>query len=169
MDKKGQLDAPIITFAVALIAILIITPIILYIHNSILNPIQTALGGQSPAINATITSQINSLNNFWDFTILMAFVALILILFLTAFFIDVSPLFFVFYMITGFIMFIILPSITDALGNLYSISGAFNSTLTHLPYAIFLQEHLFIILLVVYAISAIIMYGKLQLTRGGSI
>ena len=94
---------------------------------------------------------------------------LILILFLTAFFIDVSPLFFVFYMITGFIMFIILPSITDALGNLYSISGAFNSTLTHLPYAIFLQEHLFIILLVVYAISAIIMYGKLQLTRGGSI
>ena len=166
-NKKAQLDAPIVTFGIVLIGILIVAPVMIFLYDKMMTPFQEAVAPMSSEANKTMTAQKQNMENFWDFAVMMAFAALVIFLLLSAFFIDVHPAFFVFYLIIGIMALMILPEMQGALDTLYS-GQALNSTMVteHLGYSSYLASHLGILLLVVFVISAIIMYAKMRLSGG---
>ena len=166
-NKKAQLDAPIVTFGLVLIGILIVAPVMIFLYDKMMTPFQEAIAPMSAEANKTLTAQKQTMENFWDFAILMAFAALVIFLLLSAFFIDVHPAFFVFYLIIGILTLMILPELQGVMDTLYS-GEVLNSTMVtnHLNYSSYLASHLGILLLVVFVISAIIMYAKMRSSAG---
>ena len=173
MNRKAQLAYPIITFAFIVVALILVAPIMMKILNDTTSKFGDALvtsgiGGGVEA-NASMAYVQGTFNNFWDSLIMIALVVNIILLLLSAFLVDIHPVFFVLYFVFAFITILFVPTINAVTDTIYNNNTLYqNYTQTNaLQYTSYLQSHLGIFLLAIIVISAIIMYGKLRFGRGG--
>lgn len=166
MRKKAQAEIPMISAVVLIIILLIMTPIMFKVFNSVVGGFKTSMAPGNPLVNETITTMTSQYNNFFDFLMIMAIVILIAVLFLTAYFIYTHPIFLVFYIIIVFVMIMLLPNFQDLLTNIYTspaLAGGGNETYsleTHAPYTSFIVNNFAIFMIAMIIISGIIAYGK---------
>ena len=111
-NKKGQLDNPIIAFAVIIIGLLILAPVVLKIMRSVQEPVSASFGNLTGKGGETAQANFNAVIvtgiNFWDKVVVAAFIFAVLLLLVSAFLVDAHPFFIVLYI---FLNFMLLESI----------------------------------------------------------
>jgi hypothetical protein len=163
MNKKGQLDYPIITFAILVIALMIFAPITLKIFRSFSSSFSSSLGNVSGGgvIAAANFEQVTTtLITFWDKVIIAAFILAVLLLFVSAFLIDAHPFFIIIYILFSFMLVLFAPNIITAVDHIYD-NAAFAQEVSLLPFLDTLRNNFAVFLVGIIVITGIIIYGKL--------
>lgn len=166
MNKKAQLDFPIIAFIAILIMLIIFAPIMLKIVNSILTPFSAKVGNITAVAGVNVDTVRTSFIAFWDWVIIIAFLIQVILLFVSAFFIDTSPVFVVLYIFVCMLMMIFAPDMIQMVDRIYD-SPQFLLETTQLPYTDFIRNNFATIVLGIMVLSGVVIYGKLKYFRGG--
>lgn len=167
--KKGQLDYPIITFFVLVIGLLILAPVVLKIFNSVQDTISPQLanlsGGQ--IAQANFDKVMNTATGFWDKVIVACFFIGIILLTVSAIFIDTSPFFVIIYIFISFVLVLFAPDIVSSLSAIYD-SPTFSEESNNLSFMNSLITYFGEILVGIIIFTGIIIYGKISLFKGGN-
>lgn len=170
LNKRGQLDHPVITFVIIIFALMILAPVVLKIFYSVKTPISDAFGNMSDKGGAVAQTNFNAVMNtgitFWDKVVISAVILATLLMFISAFLVDTNPLWLILYIIISFLLVLFAPDIIGSLDNIYN-SPTFAVESANLTFIGSLRDHFGTILVGVIVITGIIMYGKVALTGGG--
>jgi hypothetical protein len=169
-NKNGQIDAPIITFAILVVGLIFFAPLALKIFNSIDSGLTPALGNVSAgaAGQTAFHSVMTTVTTFWDKVIIAFFLFAVVMLLISSFMIDTHPVFVILYLLVCFGTIIFIPNILQAADNIYSDQINFHQEIASLTYVGFLKENFAVILLGIMIISGIIIYGKISLAPSNS-
>jgi len=164
-NKKGQIDFPVVTFAIIFIGLILLAPIVLKIVRSTATPFSQSLGNLSIA-GADQAQQntdyvVGVFVNFWDGVILFAFLFAVILLFVSAFLIDASPFFMILYIILLFLTIIFAPEILGAIDRIYE-ANEFATEVALLPFVDFLRLNFGLVLTMVGILSMIVIYAKIR-------
>jgi len=162
--KQGQMEMPAAVLVVLLIMLLILAPITLKIITAITSQFGSAMETSAPGANATMTAVVNTTNNFWDIGMIIAFIVICAFMFISAYFVDISPMFVIIYVILGFFLFLLIPGLQDAMTGIY---GAMPDETLNLTMTDYLRSHFSIVVFAMYIITGIIMAAKLKNSQGG--
>jgi len=166
MNKKGQLDNPIIIFAVIVIGLLLIAPIGLKILRSVQAPMSNALGNVSGGAGTIGQTNFNVVMNtginFWDKVIVAAFAFAVLLLLISAFLVDAHPIFIIIYILMNVFVILFAPNIIQAVDNIYD-SASFAGEVSYLTFLDTIRTHYAEFLVGMMVLTGIIIYGKLVL------
>lgn len=169
MNKRGQLDNPLVTFAIIVIALMIFAPVMLKIFMNIDTSFGNSLGNVSAggALAKTNFGAVTTpLITFWDKVIVAAFFLSILLLFVSAFLIDAHPFFIVLYILLNFFLILFAPTMITAVDNIYD-SANFATEVASLTFLDTLRSNFTVFLVGMMVITGIIIYGKLAFFGGG--
>lgn len=163
-NNKGQIDHATMTFAGVLIFLFLVGPIVLKMVISIIDPTVTALNqsgsGGEEASNAVVEVKDTFLS-FYEGAILFIFLLVTLLLFVSAFLIDVNPFFAIFYVVLLVFLLIFAPEVMRVVDNIYE-SNTFAEEVTLLQSVDFLRQNFGIVLLSIGILSLLIIYGKIR-------
>lgn len=163
-SKKAQMAEGIIAFVVVTLAVILLAPIILKIFNSVVAPLGNNVASMSPAANQSAMAISGKFNAMWDYVVIFAFTANILILLVSAFLVDIHPAFLVVYILTAVFSLIFAPSMFSAIDGIYD-NSQFTTEVGQLTVTKFIFDNFGVILLAVIALSGIIMYAKFKMRR----
>lgn len=164
-NKKGQLDYPILTFAIVLIGLILLAPIILKVVRSTITPFGEALGNMSSMGGAVAETNVNYVLgvfvNFWDGVLMFAFLLAVILLFVSAFLIDTNPFFMILYILLLFLTVVFAPEILGAVDRIYE-ANAFAQEVALLPFIDFLRLNFGVVLTAIGILTMIIIYAKIR-------
>lgn len=168
MGKKGQAES-IIIFFVLIVAVLITSIIVLRITNSVITPFSNALNNTAGPVGQTASSAVNyaqsKFTSVWDWVIILLLLFNIIILFVSAFLIDIHPAFVIVYIFAGIFLFIFG---NFALGALDAVWGGMGTAVetAQTPLEQFVINNFQLIMLGIYVVSGVLMYAKIKLFSG---
>lgn len=168
-NKRGQLDNPVIAFAIFVLALLMFAPIALKIFVNVDNSVGNALGNVSAGgelARANFDKVSGTLVTFWDKVMIGAFFVAVIMLFVSAFLIDAHPFFIVLYIFLAFMLVIFMPNILQSIDAIYD-SANFATEVTQLAFLDSLRNNFVPFLVGIIVITGIIIYGKLALGGRG--
>jgi len=169
MNKKGQLDYPIITFVVIVFGLILLGPIMLKVFSSIQAPFNDALLNQTDggvAAAAGFNKVMDTATNFWDKVLVAAFVLSLLLLFISAFLIDTHPVWIILYIFISFMLVMFAPDIVGTLSNIYE-SPLFVDEVNNLTFFSTILSHFGEFLVGIIVVTGIIIYGKVKYFGSG--
>jgi len=161
LNKKAQMEFPIISFISVVIILLIMAPFMLKIFNSVLTPFASGVGNVSTEAGARVTSVKNTFINFWDMVIMIAFLISLILLFITAFLVDTHPVFLILFIIFGIFTFMFIPAVMEVVEEIYN-NPELALEVSQLPMADFLREYFVPIMVGFYFVIGIIVYAKFR-------
>lgn len=161
MDKKGQIDFPIIAFAVMVMALILLAPIALRIVGDVIDPFSSAINDSSTEAGAATAKVLGTFVSFWDIVIMFAFLVAILLLFISSVFIDTNPFFIVLYILILFLVILFAPTVLETINAVYD-SGQYTAQIANLPMTDFVRMNFGIILAAVGILTMIIIYAKVR-------
>lgn len=167
LGKKGQMDFPLIPFIVVVVMLLLVGPIILKVVTGTLTPFATALNNTVPGgelAGANVTHVKDVFVSFWDGILIIAFLIVILMLFMSAFLIDASPFFMILYIIMFFLTVVFAPAIVSIVDGIYD-NAVYLDEVAQLGFLDFIRLNFGVIITVIGLISMIIIYAKLRFNR----
>lgn len=167
LNKKAQMDFPLITFIIVVVMLLLVGPIILKVVNGTLTPFATALNNTVPGgelASQNVTHVKNVFINFWDGILIIGFLIVILMLFMSAFLIDASPFFMILYIIMFFLTVLFSPAIIGIVDGIYD-SGVYVDEVAMLGFLDFIRLNFGVIITVIGVLTMIIIYAKLRFTQ----
>lgn len=169
-NKRGQIENPVIIFAVIVIALLIFAPvalkIFLSIHTNVGNNLGNLSGQQGVIAKQNFQAVTGPLVSFWDKVIVAAFFLTILLLFVSAFLIDAHPFFVILYILSFLFLILFTPNILSAVDNIYD-SANFASEVARLTFLDALRSNFIVFLIGIGVLTGIIIYGKLAFFGNG--
>jgi len=161
MNNKGQFA--IVTLLGIMIVLIAIAPILLQIVKSVSTPLSDNLESISPLASQQIDAVENKFTQLWDYVIMFMFLFNVLILLISSFFIDTHPIFLVLYIVVSFMLFLFAPYMVDAVERVWeSPYFVAENTAGDLGMTQFLLNNFTMVLLMVYILSGIIIYGKIK-------
>lgn len=171
MKRKGQLDHPIIGFFVLALGLIIIGGIFMKLFVEIKTPLSNSLGNTTGGLEAQagVNKVLNTAITFWDKIIVFAFLFGIIFVFISAFLIDVHPIFIVLYLLINFIFMLFGPDIIESISIIYDpTSGAYlgDSVLQNLPFTYWISQNFGIFIVGLMIVTGIIIYTKLSWNKG---
>lgn len=170
INKRGQLDNPLVAFAIIVIALMIFAPVLLKIFINVDDSVGKSLGNLTAGgalAQANFKAVTTPLITFWDKVIIVAFVVAVLLLFVSAFLIDAHPFFIVLYIVLNFFLILFAPTMITAVDNIYD-SANFATEVAQLTFLDTLRGNFTVFLVGMMVITGIIIYGKLAFFgRGG--
>lgn len=164
-NKKGQFDYPIVTFIALIFGLMILGIFILKIWNSFSVPFASSLanvsvGGAQASTN--FNTVMNTAINFWDKVLVSAFMLAVILLFISAYFIDAHPIFLIVYVLFSFMVMLFAPNIMQAMDSIYD-SPSFATESAQLTFMNTIRTHFGEFLTGIMIITAIIIYAKLAI------
>lgn len=166
MNKKAQIDNPIILFAILVVGLLIIAPVALKIMRNIQAPVSSSLGNLTgmggEVAQSSFDKVINTGINFWDKIVVAFFLFAVLLLMVSAFFVDANPFFVVLYILLNFSLILLAPNIVQAVDNIYE-SSTFAQETAMLVFMDAIRTHYAEFLVGMMVLTGIIIYGKIAL------
>lgn len=161
-SKKAQIDFPIVGLIVVAVFLMITAPFILKMFTSLQSSLSPAFGNVSGGeiaqqnVNYVFSTGIN----FMDKVVVFLFFSAVLLMLISAFFIDAHPLFVVLYIFLAFITVMFVPDIMNAVDNIYN-SSTFASEVGYLTFTIALKDHFMAFLIGIIFLTGVIIYGKI--------
>ena len=156
---------PIITFAIIVIMLILLAPIILKIVRGTLTPFSNSLGNMSGQGGDIAKENVNYVMgvfvNFWDGVVMFAFLLAVILLFVSAFLIDVNPFFMILYIFVLLLTIIFAPEILGAVDRIYE-ANAYAEEVALVPFMDFLRLNFGLILTVIGILTMIVIYAKIR-------
>lgn len=164
-SKKGQFG--IITFVGLMFVLLFLAPFVVKIVRSSVGGFSDAITPINAEAGASVDYVEDTFINMWDWVLFLVFSLNVLLLLISAFFIDTHPAFVIVYILTMFFMMTFAPSILDSLEAVYYDSAMTDATTGHdagrlLPTTEFLIENFGTVILGIAVLSGIVMYAKFK-------
>ena len=170
-NKKGQLDFPIITFFVLMFILILISPIIMKVFNSVKTGFDDALTnttmGGADVAKENIDFVLNIGITFWDKVIIAAFILATLLLFISSFLVDTHPFWVILYIFLCFMLIMFAGDIIASLDGIYN-SSLFATEVNQLSFVVTLRDHFGEFLVGIMVMTGIIMYGKIKFFGSGN-
>jgi len=170
MNRKAQIDNPLILFAVIVIGLLLIAPIVLKILREVQEPVSNSFGnltGKGGEIaQDNFNAVINTGINMWDQVIAFAFILAVLLLLVSAFLVDANPFWIVLYILLNMFLILFAPNIIQAVDNIYD-SAQFAEETAMLTFMDAIRVHYAEFLVGMMVLTGIIIYGKLAFFKKG--
>ena len=163
-NKKGQATS-MIFFFVLMIGVLITSIIILRMTNEILTPFQNQIGNMSAGAGSAVAGIHNSMTHWWDIAIMLLLGINVLLLFISAFMVDIHPAFILVYIVAVFFMFIFGNYGLSALDGIWT-GMATGTELAQTPMQQWLIGNFGVVMLGIVILSGVIMYGKFKYLSG---
>ena len=160
IGKGGQIG--IISLVGVIIALLFLAPILLKIVTETTGKFATALNSTSPEAADTVTGIQDTYTNLWDWILIIVFALNILLLLISAFFIDTHPAFILVFIMLGFFLMAFAPNILDAVDKVYDSAYYAGDVNASLPFMDFIRHNFGGIILSIFILAGIIMYGKFK-------
>lgn len=163
MSKKGQLESPIIVFVAIVFGLILLSPIVLKVFNSIQTPFNNAFGNMTGGEKAqtNFNAVMNTGINFWDKIVIAAFFFAMLLLTISAFLIDTHPFWIVLYIVVGFFTIIFAPDVVSSLDSIYN-HPAFALESSQLGFMNALRTHFGEFLIGISFFTGLIMFAKVK-------
>lgn len=160
MNNKGQIG--IVALIGVVIAILFLAPILLNIVTTTTGQFATALNATDSNAAANVNAIVGTYVTLWDWVLIIVFGLNVLLLLISAFFIDTHPAFILVFIMVGFFTFAFAPNILDATDKIYNSAHYAGEVAAYLPFMDFLRSHFGAVILGVFVLSGIIMYAKFK-------
>jgi hypothetical protein len=169
MNKKAQLDSPIVWFFLVVFGLLLVGPFLLKIFHqvdsSVGNSFGNMTGGEIGKTNTHIV--LDTAGNLWDKVIIFAFILSLITLFISAFLVDTSPFWIILYIFINFMLVLFAPGMIGALDSIYG-NAEFATEVAQLTFMDWLRTNFMPVLVGCMVLAGIIIYGKLWLTGGSN-
>lgn len=162
MLKKGQADFGIITFITVVIGILILAPVLLYTATTIMTEVGTTLNETDENAGGIILDTQTTFTSLFDIVIVMMFLLNVILLLITAFLVDTHPAFMIMYIMFAFFTVIFVPTLSDVVETIYSVSEYQEVIGQNLPFSEFLVQNFVMIIMGILVLSGIVMYAKIK-------
>lgn len=160
MKRKAQAD--IITFVVIIVGLLVMAPIMLKLVNTILTPFATAINETSPAAAIEVTAIHTKITTFWDYLIMVAFFANLILLTISSFLVDTHPAFLLFYIMLSVVLMMFAPYTMEPVKQIMGLSPTFTTEVAQLPLTSFVINRFNLILLGIIILNGIIVYARFR-------
>jgi len=164
MNKNAQAQS-IIIFFFLIASIFIVSIILLRFTNEILNPLAQQLNNYNNQSANAVATVKDSFANVWDWVIILVFLFQIIILFVSAFLVDIHPAFIIIYIISIILLFIFGNTMLQVLDNVWAMVGTTVET-AQTPMQQFILNNFMNIMLVIVGLSGVIMYSKFKFFGG---
>lgn len=173
-QKKAQAEfSPMIAIAVV-IGLVIFAPIMIRVIGVTTGTFFTQMNTTAPNAVAQADSAVDKVYNFFDYLIIICIFINLIILFISAWFIDTNPVFILLFIMFAFIFVIILPSVLDAVDTVWDKMDAAgtndpwrsDSTSTVLAFTNWIRNNLMVFTVLVIGICGIITYAKFKMRDG---
>ena len=158
-NKRGQREFSPAIFIVGIIVLIIMAPIILKVISSVRTGITDALNDTEPKAIVEMNYGMDKVVGFIDYLLILMFFVSLIILFISAYFIDTNPIFLVLYIIFAFIFILLLPNMMEAVDTVWS---KFPVETNSLPLTGWIQSNMVMFTLGVFILTGIIMYAKFK-------
>jgi len=162
-NRRGQTD--VIYFIVAVIALLILAPIMLKVVNTSLTAFSGAINTTSPDASTNVDFVHTTFLNFWDWLIAIGFLVNVIMLFVFSFMVDSHPIFSLFYFISAIIALMFSHTVTAPISTIFGLDS-FADEVLDLPITDFIVTNFDLLLLGIIILTGIIMYGKFRSGSG---
>ena len=166
MNSKGQIG--IVALVGVVIALMFLAPIFLNIVTTTTGEFAKAINGTDPNAAATVESITNTYTSLWDWVLILIFGLNVLLLFISAFFIDTHPAFLLVYIMIAFFTLAFAPNILDATDQIYNNAHYAGEVAAYLPFMDFLRSNFGTVILGIMVLSGIIMYAKFKYFGDGT-
>jgi len=171
LNKKAQVEfSPVIVIAL-IIGLIIFAPIMLRIIGVTTGTFFTQMNQSAPVAVAEANTAVNKVYNFFDYLIVIAIMINVIMLFVSAWFIDTNPIFIVLYIMFAFIFVLFLPNLMDATDSIWSrmnsVDDDWHTGSMPLTFTSWIRENLMLFSVVIIALSGVVTYAKFKLTSGG--
>lgn len=173
MGKKAQVEfSPAIVIAL-IIGLVILAPIMIRIIGTVTGTFFTQMNESAPSAVAEASSAVDKVYNFFDYLIIIALFINIIVLFISAWFIDTNPVFIILYIMFAFIFVLFLPNLMDAVDAVWDrmedmdVHDTWEGNEIKLDFTDWVRQNLIMVSIVVITLTGIITYAKFKLTSGG--
>jgi len=160
MNNKGQIG--VVAIVGVIIALLFIAPIFLNIVRTTTTEFADALNSTSPTAADAVTSIETTYTGLWDWVLILIFALNVLLLLISAFFIDTHPAFILVFIMVAFFTLAFAPNILDATDKIYNDAHYAGEVAAYLPFMDFIRGNFGAIVLAIFFLSGIIMYAKIK-------
>lgn len=155
-NKKGFEFSPAFFFTL-IVVVFIIAPVILLVMREVTTNTFSSLNDSSPQAVDVGEFAVNKVRTFFDILIVIGITISLLMLFISAFFIDTNPVWLLVYIIFAFVFVLIMPHLIDVIDRIWN---RFPTDTTALPLTNFLRENLVVFIIAVIFLTGVIMYAK---------
>jgi len=164
MNNKGQAQS-IIIFFVLVVGILIASIIVLRLVNTIITPFSAQIGNVSAPVGEAVDYAHSRFTGVWDWVIILVILFNVILLFVSAFLVDIHPAFLLVYIFAVFLLIIFGNSSLYALDSIWDRLGTATET-AQTPITQFIINNFQIFILGIIVLSGIIMYAKFKFFQG---
>jgi len=164
MKKRAQVG--IISFVGVVIALLFLAPMFLNIVTTTTGEFADAINGTDANAAATVDSITSTYTSLWDWTLILIFALNVILLFISAFFIDTHPAFILVFIMIAFFTMAFAPNILDATDKIYNSAQYAGDVAAYLPFMDFIRGNFGAIILGIFVMCGIIMYAKFKYFGG---
>ena len=171
LNKKGQALSIVVFFAI-MVAVFIVSVVVMYFVNAVVSPFQANINNISTTAGTNVATIQNGFNKWWDYATVLIFVINTLLLFISAFLIDIHPAFLLLYIFALLFLFIfgigVMGSV-QAIWNSDPTVGAttFADATARMPITNWLVNNFSTVLLGIAILSGVVMYAKFKFGNGG--
>jgi len=158
-NKKGQMEFSPALLIAGIMVLLILAPIILKVIGSVKTGMGNALNSTDPNAVTQMDYVMDTGVSFIDYLLVIMFFVNLIILFISAFFIDTHPMFLVLFIIFAFIFILLLPNMMDAVDQVWA---KFPAETNDLPLSDWIRTNMVMFTLGVFILTGIIMYAKFK-------
>jgi hypothetical protein len=171
-NKKANIDfSPAILVAV-IIVLLLLAPIIIRIIGITTGTFFAQMNQSYPDAVAPADKAVETVYNFFDYLIVIAMFINIIVLFISAWFIDTNPIFIVLYIMFAFIFFLFVPNLLNAVDTIWgkmedaSVHDPWRDDPMPLDFTDFIRRNMMMFTLLVIAFTGLLIYAKFKITQG---
>jgi len=170
LNKKAQVEfSPAIVIAF-IIGLIIFAPIMIKIIGVTTGTFFTQMNETAPEAVSQADNAVNKVYNFFDYLIIIAIMINVIMLFVSAWFIDTNPAFIILYIMFAFIFVLFLPNLLDATDQVWNrmnnVEDDWHTGSMPLTFTNWIRENLILFSVVIIALSGVVTYAKFKLTSG---
>ena len=172
MNKKAQVDfGPAVLIAVIL-GLIIFAPIMLRIIGTVTGTFFVQMNETSPDAVAPASDAVDKVYNFFDYLIVIGMFINIIILFISAWFIDTNPVFIILYIMFAFIFMLFMPDLLDAVDSVWDKMedvgehDTWGDNSLNLSFTDWIRRNMIMFSIAIIALTGIIIYAKFKITQG---
>jgi hypothetical protein len=172
LGKHGQVEFGPIVLVAVIIGLLIFAPIMVRIIGVTTGTFFKQMNQSAPSAVAEASSAVDKVYNFFDYLIVICMLINIILLFISAWFIDTNPVFLIFYIMFAFILVLFLPNMMDGVDQIWGKMGTMSAqdqwgnTDLNLTFTDWIRRNMMVFTLGIIALTGIITYAKFKLTSG---
>jgi len=161
MNNRGQFG--LVTFLGIAIVLLAIAPILLNIVTTMIGGVGDGLEAVDPVASGKMQEIEDKFTGMWDYVIMFFFLFNVILLLISSFFIDTHPVFLILYIFVSFLIFVFAPYLVDTIDRIWDTTHFItDGTINELGMSGFVVDNFGIILLAIYFLSGLIIYGKIK-------